>query len=123
MEENKKEDWGVTCKHCGKEVESWRTYCPNCNKKIRSDSEIKSNLHTISLNICANLMLILGILSTIAIFINFSTIKVLKSSSTLYTPIYDTQINWYGILGGIGMLLATFTVYYLCKTVIDIYNK
>lgn len=39
MEENKKEDWGVTCKHCGKEMESWRTYCPNCNEKLFGEIE------------------------------------------------------------------------------------
>lgn len=64
------------------------------------------------LNAMASLNIVLSIIGAIAIWLNFSTIEYKSGYS---------EANWYGIIGGISVLVVGFTLFFLLKTVADIY--
>lgn len=74
----------------------------------------------------ANINIMLSIIGAILIWVNFSTMEVTKESifknysSGHYTA---TVINWYGVIGGIAVLIVGFTLFFLLKTIVDIYKE
>lgn len=78
----------------------------------------EKNTNADCLNAMATVNIILSIIGAIAIWVNFSTIEY-TTTSKYATPV--TEINWYGILGGIAVLIAGFTLFFLLKTIVDIY--
>ena len=74
-----------------------------------------------NLNVMANINIILSIIGAILIWANFGTQEIRHKGSYWETGYTETVANWYGILGGVAVLIAGFTVFFLLKTIIDIY--
>jgi len=55
--------------------------------------------------------IVLSIIATILIWINFSVSKI------------TDEINLLGITGGIAVLITGFTLFFLLRTIVDIYRK
>lgn len=70
------------------------------------------------LNIMAYINIILSIIGAIYVFFNFGIVKV----ESEYLGDYITT-NWYGIAGAIAMLIVSFTIFFLLKTIVDIHRK
>ncbi|MCI8309112.1 MAG: hypothetical protein HFJ45_02650 [Clostridia bacterium] len=70
------------------------------------------------LNIMAYINVIVSIIGAIYILFNFGIVKV----ESEYVGDYITT-NSYGIAGAIAMLIASFTIFFLLKTIVDIYRK
>lgn len=106
----------MKCPVCKTNVSELADVCPNCKtnfdeyeeqQRKRRREERRSNADC--LNIMANLNLLLSIISAIIVWLNFSEDGI--------------DINWLGIVGGIGILFVGFTLFFLLKTVADIYWK
>lgn len=133
----------VKCPVCAKDINELDESCPYChivfddmieeeNSTLEERTDVNSEIHkeennnekTITnakcLNFMANINIILSIIGAIVIWVNFSTIEY-KTTSKYATPV--TEVNWYGIFGGIGMLIIGFTLFFLLKTIVDIYWK
>ena len=76
-------------------------------QKFRED-EKRTNADC--LNFMATINIILSIIGAIAVWVNYGVTR------------YD-EFNWIGIASGIGILIAGITLYFLLKTVIDIYDE
>ena len=106
----------VTCPKCGKEVEEWRAECPYCKinfekyEKNSGSNYIEDKTNAYYLNILAIINLVISIIGAIFILANY------------YKDYYD-NVNWIGIIGGVAILIGGFTIFFLLKTVIDIFNK
>ncbi len=129
----------VKCPVCRKDINELDESCPYCHivfdddinedveekyKEVEIHKEEKNDEKKITnakcLNFMANINIILSIISAIIIWANFSIIEY-KATSKYATSF--TEINWYGIFGGFGVLIVGFTVFFLLKTVVDIYNE
>lgn len=106
----------VKCPKCGKEVEEWRAECPYCKVNFEKydqdnrDDYVEDKNNAYYLNILSIVNLVISIVGAILIWINY------------YKDYYD-DINWIGIAGGIAVLIGGFTLFFLLRTIIDIYNK
>lgn len=103
----------MKCPKCDAEISNEETTCKYCNNVIKKDKE-KERTYADCLNFFSNLNLIITIVSSIAIWINFSTIEYKSGYS---------EINWYGIVGGAVTLIIGLTFVFLLKTIVDIYKK
>lgn len=132
----------VKCPVCQKEISELDEKCPYCHiifddmiseniqeeriiQEIQTEenAEYKSRNNANYLNIMAYINIVLSIVGAISIWVCFSTVEVTKKytySSGTYT---DQVINWYGIFGGLGILIVGFTLFFLLKTLCDIYWK
>lgn len=118
----------MKCPVCKEKINELDEVCPNCKTKFddyeRKYGKREESTNANRLNVMANINIILSIIGAIAIWANFSTLEVMTQStyknysSGYYT---DTVINWYGILGGLGVLIVGFTLFFLLKTIADIY--
>lgn len=63
-----------------------------------------------ALNFMAVINIIISIVGAITVWSNFGETK------------YD-ETNWFGIIGGLAILIVGFTQFFLLKTVVDIYDK
>lgn len=115
----------MRCPVCKEKVNELDEVCPNCKTNFDEYEEHEKkytkefkNTNADRLNFMAYINLVLSIVGAIAIWVNFSTIEY-KATSKYATSI--TEINWYGIFGGIGILIVGFTLFFLLKTVADIY--
>lgn len=117
----------MKCPVCKEKVNELDDICPNCKTNF---DEYENYMSTHSkdkrsyadcLNFMANLNIMFSIVGAIAIWINFSTIEVSKNYVFSSGHYKDTVINWYGIIGGIAVLFAGFTVFFLLKTIVYIY--
>lgn len=72
------------------------------------------------LNTYAFLILVTGIIISIAVFINCSLIEIIKIEN-FYT--YTMKVNFLGVMICIAIILASVTMYYVCKAIIDIGEK
>lgn len=139
----------VECPKCKKEISELDEKCPYCNTEFEDMknevSEVTKVLKQITkenecdiedctqhtsvcnaqcLNVMAYINIILSIIGAIFVWCNFSTIEIQgKYSYILEKYTTSTEINWYGIAGGFGVLIAGFTLFFLLKTIIDIYWK
>jgi len=117
----------MKCPVCKANVNELDEICPVCKTNFedyeRGKEKFKEELKKTNadyLNFMAIVNIIISIVGAIAIWVNFSTIEY-KTTSKYATAV--TEINWYGIIGGVGILIAGFTIYFLLKTVVDIYNE
>lgn len=125
----------VECPVCKKEISELDESCPYCHINLidmAEDSEEKRKTIEIHdrgiasadcLNIMANLNLILSIISAIIIWFCFSTTEITKNYTYISGTYTDKVINWYGILGGVAILFTGFTLFFLLKTIVDIYYE
>lgn len=74
------------------------------------------------LNIFAIINVILCIVASIIIFINYSTMDVIENYEYISGTHTETVINWIGIIGGAATLLFGITQYFMLKTIIDIHD-
>lgn len=114
----------VKCPKCGGEVEEWSNECPYCKinlEKYNKGETINRN-NAYWLNILAIINIVLSIIASITIFINYSTMEVIEDYDYISGTYTETVINWIGIIGGIAVLITGFTIYFTLKTIIDIHN-
>ena len=123
----------MKCPVCKERVNELDEVCPNCKTNFDEyEQHVKTNTKEFKstnadrLNVMANINIILSIISAIVVWVKFSKLEVVTQStyknysSGYYT---DTVINWYGIVGGIAILIAGFTLFFLLKTIVDIYSE
>lgn len=136
----------VKCPVCKKEINELDESCPYChiifddmidedfqeteelieeikeeNNQAENNTKDLSICNADKLNIMANVNIIISIVGAFLLWCNFSTIEITKKYTYTSGTYTDTVINWYGILGGVGILIAGFTLFFLLKTVADIY--
>lgn len=111
----------IKCPVCRKEVSELDESCPHCgitfdDTAIREEYE-DENIENVSfdnakcLNVMAYINIVLSIIAAILIWINFSLSKI------------TDEINLLGIFGGVAILIAGFTLFFLLRTIVDIYRK
>lgn len=120
----------MKCPVCKAKINELDEICPNCKanfddyekgKKQYREKERKTNADYLSIFSVINL--IITIIGSIIIWINFSTTKIVKEYSYISGNYTETIINWYGIIGGIALLIVGFTIFFLLRTIIDIYYE
>ena len=74
------------------------------------------------LNILAIINLVICIIATVIIFINYSTMEVMENYEYISGTHTETVINWIGIIGGAATLLFGITQYFMLKTIIDVHD-
>ena len=120
----------MRCPICKEKVNELEDVCPNCKtnfeeyEKEKKFREMSEGSNADRLNIMAYINLILSIIGAICIWINFSKVEVVGKYNYI-TRDYakSTVTNWYGIFEGIGVLIAGLTLFFLLKTIVDIYWK
>ena len=110
----------VKCPVCKTKINELDEICPNCKTNLDEVGNKKKSNADI-LNFMANLNIILSIIGAIFIWVKFSTIEVIKKYTFTSGTYTEKVINWYAILGGVGILIAGFTLFFLLKKVADIY--
>lgn len=113
----------MKCPVCGIKINVLDNKCPNCKTDLEQYEKNKSSNNAKYLGIFANINLIISIIASIYVWFNYSIIIIEKKSDILIKTTSETIINWFGILGGFGILISGLTLYFLLKTVIDIYNR
>ncbi len=138
----------IKCPICNKNINELDEVCPYCKTdfdkldgidqkiKLKNEEENKERIQKMdfvlnervpnrtnadNLNVMANINIILSIIGAILIWANFGTQEIRHKGSYWETGYTETVANWYGILGGVAVLIAGFTVFFLLKTIIDIY--
>ena len=106
----------MKCPICETEVSDYESKCPNCKIDLYDDKEnlnenVKDNAD--HLEILANINLVIFIASSIVCFCGVIT-EIIE---------YGSIENYVLLITGVSSLLVGFTLYYLLKTVADIYNK
>lgn len=120
----------MKCPVCKENVNELNDTCPNCKTNFdeyeehakKHEKEVKST-NADRLNIMANISIAMSIIGAIAMLFCFSTIEITRKStygSGYYT---DTVINWWGIIGAFSMIFVGFMIFFLLKTIVDIYDK
>lgn len=114
----------VKCPKCGREVDEWENECPYCKTNFEkyNRGETSNRNHAYWLNIFAIINIVLCIIASIIIFINFSTSEIVTDYSYISGSTTETVINWVGIIGGISVLILGLTQYFILETIIDIYD-
>lgn len=114
----------VKCPKCGKEVDEWENECTYCKTNfVKYDKGETSNRnHAYWLNIFAIINIVLCIIASIIVFINYSTSEVITNYSYISKTTTETTINWIGIIAGISILILGFTQYFMLETIIDIHD-
>ena len=97
----------VKCPKCGKEVEEWRAECPYCRINFEKYNQDSRNDNLESRNN--------------AYYLKIVFIMIIKLDN-YYKDYYD-NINWIGIIGGIAVLIGGLTLFFLLRTITDIYYK
>jgi len=119
----------MKCPVCKSNINELDDICPKCktnfneyeieNRKFEEGKRTNADC----LNFIANINIVLTIISAISIWIMFSTTKVLHKGNYFTDSYTESVINWYGIFGGIGVLIVGFTLFFLLKTIADIYYE
>ena len=114
----------IKCPKCGKEVDEWENECPYCKTSFEKYDKIETSNrnHAYWLNIFAIINIVISIIASVFIFVNYSTMEVIESYEYIAGTHTETVMNWIGIIGGIAILLFGFTQYFMLKTIIDIYD-
>lgn len=99
----------MKCPICNERVSSDMAVCPNCKTNLGDNSRSNAD----KLNIFAYINLIISVICAILVWINFSFTSVGGKN----------VINWFGILGGIGIIISGLTIFYLFRTIVDIYYE
>lgn len=104
----------MKCTNCGKEIEDWRAECPYCKMNFEKNKQSSSNAKY--LNIMANINLVICIIGAISIII----------SSIIYANeeyLEITEIIWIPLAIAISLTIGGFTIFFLLRTIIDVYRK
>lgn len=111
----------MKCPKCGNKVDDWENECPYCKTNFEKydRGETSKRNHSFWLNVLAIINIILCIMASIVIFINYSTTSNYDYITGTSTEI---EINWVGIIGGIAVLITGLTVYFTLETIIDIHD-
>lgn len=114
----------IKCPKCRKEVDDWANECPYCKTNFEKydRSEISTKNHAYWLNVFAIINIVLCIIASIFIFVNYSTMEVVESYEYISGTHTETVINWVGVIGGIATLLFGLTQYFMLETIIDIHD-
>lgn len=102
----------MKCTNCDREYEEWRAECPYCKGKNMKDGE-RSNADC--LNIIANINITLFIIASLYYFYNAFILLI-----DGYIEVMVIGIN---LVYGVSLLLVGFTIFFLLKTIVDIYYK
>lgn len=136
----------IKCPVCKKEVSELDETCPYCNANFKdmedeftevieqlqedetievenSDDTEEKRTNADCLSVMANINIILSIIGAIAIWCNFGTTEELHKGTYLSGSYTETVANWLGIIGGIAVLIGGFTLFFLLKTIVDIYRR
>lgn len=115
----------MKCPICKANVNELADFCPNCKTNFdeyeeysRKHGKEESRTNADILNFMANLNITLTIISSIVIWLKFSTVEMVSKYG-----IATTEMNWYGIIGGFGIFISGFTLFFLLKTIVDIYYE
>ena len=106
----------VKCPKCGKDVEEWRAECPYCKINFEKYNRESGGNYVVNkdnayyLNIFSIINLVISVVGAILVWTNF------------YKD-YNDNINWIGIIGGVAILIGGFTLFFLLKTIVDIFYK
>lgn len=112
----------MKCPVCNSKISIEDEICPNCKTNIEVYEEEKSKGKNAKyLGIFATINLIISIISSIVILCNFSIDIVTKNYNIIDYQHYVIKINWWGISGGLLVLISGLTIYFLLKTISDIY--
>lgn len=114
----------IKCPKCGKEVDEWVNECPYCKTNfVKYDrGETSNRNHAYWLNIFAIINVVLCIIASIIIFVNYSTMEVIEGYEYISDTHTETVINWTGIIGGIATLILGLTQYFMLETIIDMHD-
>lgn len=99
----------MKCSICNEKVNRFDEICPNCKNHLRENKRTNAD----KLEILAHINLIITIIGAVFVFINCSIVSISE----------EDTINWIGMLIGIGIIITGLTLFYLLKTIIDIYNE
>ena len=99
----------MKCPICNEKVSRDVAFCPNCKANL----EANENTNADKLQILAYINIVIAIISAIIVWIKFSFISINGKDA----------VNWFGIIGGICLLITGLTIFYLLKTIVDIYNE
>lgn len=123
----------IKCPVCKKEISELDEKCPYCHMnlddviedveepKIITGTNDRRITSADCLNVMANINIILSIIGTILIWVNFGTTEITHKGTYFSSGYTENIANWYGIFGGIAILIAGFTLFFLLKTIVDIY--
>ena len=91
--------------------------------KIDEEYDCKNNYSKV-LNILANISLIIFIIVSICIFVQFSTTEV-QVGYNIFTEknVMKTEINWYGIIAGLSSLFSGIILFFTLKSIVNINKK
>lgn len=102
------EEGYIYCPSCNRKIEDWRGECPYCRNKTDGNNNGKTFTNAQCLNIIASIYLVITILSIAAIFI----LIINGAENTFLHIIMAFSILFFGL-----------TIYFLLKTIVDIFNK
>lgn len=115
----------IKCPVCKKKISELDERCPYCHinlDDITEDVEESKRITSADcLNVMANINIILSIIGAILIWVNFGTTEITHKGTYFSSGYTENVANWYGIFGGIVILIAGFTLFFLLKTIVDIY--
>lgn len=109
----------MICPKCDAQIQENSTECPYCNttinqEKIQREESKKTYTNADCLNFMSVINIVISIIGAIIVWANFSTITYARGYS---------ETNWFGVIGGLAILIVGFTQFFLLKTVVDIYDK
>lgn len=114
----------MKCPICKEKVSELESICPNCKTNLNEYEKSRSNRHIIEgtnahkLSIMANINLIACIITSIILIV-----PNLLDLSAMINGISSNNSSWITIILSLGTLIIGFTVYFLLKTIGDIYYK
>ena len=95
----------IKCPVCRKEINELDESCPHCHIKFEDmEDEVSEVIEQLQEDEAVESE-------------NLHKGTYLSSSYT------ETVANWFGIIGGIAVLIGGFTLFFLLKTIVDIYRK
>lgn len=108
----------MKCPNCNREIEDWRGECPHCKSKADSMGDVERT-NADCLNIVANINLAIFIIASLYYWYN-----VLTGIYEIVNYGFD-EINIFiiNLICGLSLILVGFTIFFLLKTIIDIYYK
>ena len=99
----------MKCPICNEKVSRDVAFCPNCKTNLEANERTNAD----KLEIFAYINIVIAIISAIIVWVKFSFISVNGKD----------VINWFGILGGAGIVISGLTLFYLLRTIVDIFNE
>lgn len=99
----------MKCPICNEKVSRDLAFCPNCKANLGENGRTNADI----LQIFAYINIIIAIIGAIFVWVKFSFITVNGKD----------VINWFGILGGVGIIISGLTLFFLLRTIVDIFYE